>query len=148
MNTILLTQFAATWFMVGLIWIIQIVHYPLFAFVGQEQFELYSNKHQMLITFIVGPVMAAEILTAALLAWYPPTVELAIWLRVAFVLLVVIWIATAFVQVPQHSKLTSGEYDRATIKALVNGNWVRTIAWTIRGLILLVVLQKLLAVKV
>ena len=29
---------AATWFMVGLVWVIQTVHYPLFAFVGESGF--------------------------------------------------------------------------------------------------------------
>lgn len=145
MQTILLTQFATTWFMVGLIWIIQIVHYPLFADVGREQFEAYSNKHQMLITFVVGPVMVAELLTAFVLAIYPPTPELAIWFRVALALLLVVWICTAVLQVPQHGRLTEG-YDLPTIRALVNGNWIRTIAWSARGVILLVALSRLLSV--
>lgn len=144
MQTILLTQFASTWFLVGLIWIIQIVHYPLFANVGQDQFELYSNKHQMLITFVVGPVMVAEIITAIILACYAPIPELTIWFRVGLGLVVLVWLSTAFIQVPQHSRLVSGGFDLATIKALVNWNWIRTIAWTARGAILLVVLHYLL----
>lgn len=145
MQTILLTNFAATWFLVGLIWIIQIVHYPLFANVGQQQFELYSNKHQMLITFIVGPVMVAEILTAIILAWYAPCPELTTWFRIGLMLVILIWLSTAFIQVPQHSRLTNSGYDHATIKALVNWNWIRTIAWTARGAILLIVLNHFLS---
>lgn len=145
MQTILLTNFAATWFLVGLIWIIQIVHYPLFANVGQQQFELYSNKHQMLITFIVGPVMVAEILTAIILAWYTPYPELTTWFRIGLMLVILIWLSTAFIQVPQHSRLTNSGYDLATIKALVNWNWIRTIAWTARGAILLIVLNHFLS---
>ena len=145
MQTILLTNFAATWFLVGLIWIIQIVHYPLFANVGQQQFELFSNKHQMLITFIVGPVMVAEILTAIILAWYAPYPELTTWFRIGLMLVILIWLSTAFIQVPQHSRLTNSGYDLATIKALVNRNWIRTIAWTARGAILLIVLNHFLS---
>ena len=145
MQTILLTNFAATWFLVGLIWIIQIVHYPLFANVGQQQFELFSNKHQMLITFIVGPVMVAEILTAIILAWYAPYPELTTWFRIGLMLVILIWLSTAFIQVPQHSRLTNSGYDLATIKALVNWNWIRTIAWTARGAILLIVLNHFLS---
>lgn len=147
MQAILLTQFASAWFMVGLIWIIQIVHYPLFAEVGRQEFEVYSHKHQMLITFIVGPMMVAELLTAIVLAVYPPTPELAIWLRVALGLLLVVWISTAAIQIPQHGKLTNGGFDLPTIRALVHGNWIRTVAWTARGLILLVVLKQLISVS-
>lgn len=145
MYTILLTQFATTWFMVGLIWLIQMVHYPLFASVGVEQFSDYSERHQFLITFIVGPVMAAELITAIVLAFYPVTPEVGIWFRIGLGLLVMIWISTALIQVPQHGKLTNG-FDLATVQALVRGNWIRTIAWTLRGFILLVVLGKLIAV--
>ena len=145
MYTILLTQFATTWFMVGLIWLIQVVHYPLFANVGEEHFQLYSERHQFLITFIVGPVMVAELITAIVLATYPPTPEVGMWLRLGLGLLVVIWVATAAVQVPQHGRLNQG-FDLQTIQSLVAGNWVRTIAWTLRGAILLVVLSKLMAV--
>ena len=145
MYTILLTQFATTWFMVGLIWLVQIVHYPLFANVGVEQFTDYSERHQFLITFIVGPVMVAELITAIVLAFYPVFPEIGTWFRIGLGLLIVVWISTAVIQVPQHGKLTGG-FDLATIEALVRGNWIRTIAWTLRGFILLVVLGKLLAV--
>jgi len=131
--------------MVGLIWLIQMVHYPLFASVGVEQFSDYSERHQFLITFIVGPVMAAELITAIVLAFYPVTPEVGIWFRIGLGLLVMIWISTALIQVPQHGKLTNG-FDLATVQALVRGNWIRTIAWTLRGFILLVVLGKLIAV--
>lgn len=131
--------------MVGLIWLIQIVHYPLFASVGVEQFSEYSERHQFLITFIVGPVMAAELITAIVLAFYPVFPGVGLWFRIGLGLLVVIWISTALIQVPQHGKLTGG-FDLATVQALVRGNWIRTIAWTLRGLILLVVLGKLIAV--
>jgi hypothetical protein len=35
---------AATWFMVGLIWVIQIVHYPLFTSVGSDSFAEYERR--------------------------------------------------------------------------------------------------------
>ena len=145
MKTMLLVQFASTWFMVGLIWLIQLVHYPLFAEVGEEPFPRYSELHQFRITFIVGPVMAAELITALFVAWYPPAPDTATWLRVALGLLLVVWISTALLQGPQHGRLASG-FDLAKIQSLVTWNWIRTIAWTVRGAILLVVCGKLLAV--
>ncbi len=146
MKTLLLVQFASTWFMVGLIWLVQWVHYPLFAEVGEEPFPRYSELHQFRITFIVGPVMAAELITALVLAWFPPTADTAFGLRVALALLVVVWLSTALLQVPQHGRLAGG-FDLAKIQSLVTWNWIRTVAWTLRGLILLVVCGKLLTVS-
>jgi hypothetical protein len=36
---------ATSWFMTGLIWFVQIVHYPLFANVGTEQSKTYAQLH-------------------------------------------------------------------------------------------------------
>ena len=131
--------------MVGLIWLIQIVHYPLFSGVGEAGFVDYQNKHQMWITFIVGPVMAAELLTAMALAWYPPTVDSGLWLKIGLGLLVVIWLSTLLIQIPQHNKLSAG-YDPAALRGLVWGNWIRTLAWTARGLILVYVFKRIVEV--
>ena len=70
MKLILLTQVFATLFMVGLIWFVQIVHYPLYANVGREQFPEYEALHNRLTTWVVGPAMLVEMLTAAALLRY------------------------------------------------------------------------------
>ena len=51
MKLILLTQVFATLFMVGLIWFVQIVHYPLYANVGREQFPEYEALHNRMTTW-------------------------------------------------------------------------------------------------
>ena len=43
MKYVLLANLSATLFMVSVIWFVQMVHYPLFARVGQEKFALYSG---------------------------------------------------------------------------------------------------------
>ena len=68
--TILIANVVSTLFMVGLIWMVQIVHYPLFDDVGQENYLSYQQRHQTNITYIVGPVMLIELATAIALAWY------------------------------------------------------------------------------
>jgi hypothetical protein len=44
----------------------------------------------------------------------------------------VVWLSTMFLQIPQHNILARG-FDQAAYEALVSGNWVRTVAWTLRG---------------
>ena len=139
---ILLIQIASTWFMVGLIWLIQVVHYPLFAHVGRDEFVGYSVKHQNRITWIVAPVMLIELVTAGLLVFWPIDGLSKFYFRIALGLLIAVWISTAAVQVPQHGKLAS-RYDRETIHRLVVGNWLRTALWTVRGILVLLISKPL-----
>lgn len=133
-NLTLLVNLSATWAMVGLIWLIQIVHYPLFAKVGDEQFQRYSEEHQRLITYVVLPLMFAELITACMLWNFRPA-GVSAWMIVAGILLVVlIWGSTFTMQVPLHSQLSNG-FEPQAHQHLVTSNWIRTIAWTARGLL-------------
>ena len=60
MKYVLLAHVAATLFMVGVIWFVQVVHHPLFSRVGPEKFSLYSEAHSRLTTYVVGPPMLVE----------------------------------------------------------------------------------------
>ena len=132
MKYVLLAHLAATLFMVGVIWFVQVVHYPLFAKVGPERFVLYSEAHSRLTTYVVGPPMLVEAATALLLVFRQPEgVPLAAAL-IGLVLVVLIWLSTALLQVPRHTALGSG-FDRRAWGGLVLSNWVRTAAWSARG---------------
>jgi hypothetical protein len=136
---LLLLHAAATLFMTGLIWFVQIVHYPLFASVGRADFAAYEREHTRRTTLVVGPVMLVEALAAiALLAARPSP---AAWSGLG--LLAVIWISTAFLQVPQHNILGFG-FDPAAHARLVQTNWLRTAAWTARALLALGLLRRYL----
>lgn len=135
-NTFWVIHLAATLFLVGLIWVVQVVHYPLFAHVGAEQFQGYWRGHTRLITWLVAPSMFAELVTGALLfAVRPPGLSLPV-LVVAFGLLLVNWLSTWLVQIPLHERL-GRRFDPATVRRLVLTNWVRTAAWTVRGVLVL-----------
>lgn len=131
---VLLLHGAATLAMVGLIWFVQIVHYPLFAQVGREQFAQYEWLHQARTAQVVGPLMLTEALTATLLLLsdLTPAARNLAWIGMA--LLVVIWLSTVLLQVPLHRRLAAG-YDSRSAARLVSSNWLRTIAWTLRGFI-------------
>ena len=132
MNYVLLAHLAATLFMLGVIWFVQVVHYPLFSRVGPEKFSLYSEAHSRLTTYIVGPPMLVEAATALLLVLHRPEgVPLAAAL-IGLALVVVVWLSTALLQVPRHTTLGSG-FDRRAWSGLVLSNWVRTLAWSARG---------------
>lgn len=133
---LLLANAAATLFMVGLIWFVQVVHYPLMARVGEKGFVAYSEAHSRLTSYVVGPPMLLEAATTALLlAVRPSGVPFSAALLGAG-LLALIWLSTALLQVPRHTALGRG-FDRREHHALVATNWLRTAAWSLRGLLVL-----------
>ncbi len=133
---------AATWFMTGIAWFTQVVHYPLYSTIGGQEFSAYEKAHQKLTAYIVLPAMAIEAGTAILVAWKrPPTVEA--WIPWAGLALVgAIWLSTFLSQAPQHEKLAKG-YDPTAHALLVSSNWVRTVAWTTRSIIVAFMLQQM-----
>lgn len=52
------------------------------------------------------------------------------------VLLAVVWLSTALLQVPCHTKLGLA-FDRKEWASLVATNWVRTAAWSLRAVVAL-----------
>lgn len=136
---VLLIHAAATWAMTGLIWFVQVVHYPLFGRVAGDKFPEYERAHQRLTTAIVAPLMLAELICATWLALdRPPGVSAWLgWLGLA--MLAGIWLSTFAVQVPLHRRLER-RHDPVTVRSLVRTNWVRTVLWTTRGIIALMML--------
>jgi hypothetical protein len=83
--------------------------------------------------------MAAEGVTALVLLVDRPATISATSAWVAATLLGLALISTVLVQVPLHSRLASG-HDQAVAQRLIATNWVRTMAWTGRGVLLAAVL--------
>lgn len=127
-----------TLFLCGLIWFVQVVHYPLFAAVGAAQFVAYERAHCRRVSFVVLPAMLAELVLAVGLCWQaPPAWSILAWLGLS--LLAVVWSSTFLLQVPCHDRLAQ-QPDRRTMQRLVATNWLRTIAWSLRAGVAVVLL--------
>jgi uncharacterized membrane protein len=134
-----LAHLAATLYLVGIIWIVQILVYPLMANVGAEGYSAYHNLHTSRISPIVAPAMIVELLTAIYFAFTPlEKVDYRYW-WFGLALVLIIWISTFFLQVPLHEKLAKG-FDADVQRRLVLTNWIRTIAWSLRGALVLWIL--------
>lgn len=127
-------HFAATAFMTGIIWFVQLIHYPWFHDVPPERFVTYHQKYTRMMGGLVGPVMLVELASALLLLFMMPGSRM--MLVVNLLILAIIWLSTFCLQVPTHHKLSQG-YDPALHRKLVQTNWLRTIAWTARLFLLL-----------
>ncbi|UCH84749.1 MAG: hypothetical protein JSW50_03380 [Candidatus Latescibacterota bacterium] len=131
MDTLTLTlilHLTVTSAMCGIIWFVQVVHYPLFRRVGEPGFTNYQTAHERRTSFVVIPLMVVEVITAVSLVVWMPAQPL-VWLGLG--MLVLIWISTFCLQVPQHRQLESG-FDVRTHRRLVHTNWLRTILWSAR----------------
>lgn len=138
---VFLAHLGATWFMTGLIWFVQVVHYPLFSRVRGD-YSGYQQSHMRRTTWVVAPMMLLEVSTAAALCvarpgWFEAW---AAWANLG--LLGLIWASTALLQVPAHQELLTG-FAVSPHAALVRTNWLRTIAWSLRSAGLSAVLQRM-----
>lgn len=126
---------AATLFMGGLIWTIQLVHYPLFARVGEDRFVAYEASHTRRMGVLLVVPALAEIVAAGWLIRDGGPLAFA-----GAALLVAIWTLTAVVFVPLHGRLQQGVSVAALVARLVRLNWLRTALWSARGVIAVVLL--------
>jgi hypothetical protein len=131
-NLVFLLHVGATLYLVGVIWIVQILHYPLLAGVGVDSYTAYHNLHTSRITPVVAPAMIVELLTAIYFAFVVFEKVDRSYFLFGLILVLKIWASTFFVQVPLHEKLAVG-FDAEIQHRLVLTNWIRTIAWTLRG---------------
>lgn len=134
--TLLLVHAAATLFMAGLIWFVQLVHYPLFALVGERDYATFAREHSRRTTWVVALPMLVELATGGLLLfgrWRPAGVpDWTVW--AGAILIGMVWASTMLLQIPCHDRLAEG-WDAAVGRRLVRGNWIRTVGWTFRGLL-------------
>lgn len=139
--TVLITCAAATWFMAGLHWFVQVVHYPLFADVGTDRFIAYHARHSDRTTVVVLPAMAAELATSAWLVVDQPQGTSATLVLAGLALAILTWAATFLLVVPRHRDLAAG-FDPVAVGRLVRASWVRTGAWTMHGVVVAVLLAQ------
>ena len=104
----------------------------------------YQQFHMKAITMVVGPSMLAELLFSGLILIFLAQLgDSRIFYLLTLILLAGIWLHTAFWAVPLHSKLAAG-FDKEAINALIAANWWRTMAWSVRAVLLGIVVYKLL----
>ena len=138
---LLLLHFATTWYLVGLCWLVQRVQYPLMSAVGSDAFVAYEAGHVGRISPVVGPPMLLEVATGVLLLLSGNTAFRQPLFVASLFLLAAIWLSTFALQVPLHTQLGQG-FDAQAHEALVRTNWIRTLAWSTRGLLLAALLLR------
>ncbi|GAB4193467.1 MAG: hypothetical protein Tsb0015_16260 [Simkaniaceae bacterium] len=131
----LLIQVFTTFMMVGIIWFIQIVHYPLYSKI-KEGFPAYEKMHLRRTSYIVGPIMLIEAVSAIFLVGLVSDVLMARLASLNLIFVILIWLSTFLFQVFQHQRLAV-RFSHRMHHILLNSNWFQTICWTCKAIILL-----------
>jgi len=132
----LLTCLGATLYMTGLIWFVQVVHYPLLGRVSAADFGRFHAEHVRRTTRVVLVPMVLELAGAAWLVARPPAGVGRGLAAAGLAAAGLAWASTALVQVPLHRRLAEG-FDPAAVVALVRTNAARTAAWSLHAAIVL-----------
>lgn len=122
--------------MCGVAWFVQVVHYPLFAQVGQSRFRVYHAEHSSRTSLVVVLPMIVELASSIWLVFDPPAASASnplTALAVAGAILAAgTWIVTFGGAVPAHQALEPG-FDDAIHRRLMRSNLLRTLIWTAHG---------------
>ena len=119
--------------MVGVIWVIQLVHYPSFHYVKKDNYPLFQRFHMQRISIIVMPLMIIELLSGSYLVY--DRLYLNIYFLSSILILLVIWLLTAVIFSGLHQRLEQG-YDESLVNKMILYNWIRTSLWTLRLLLI------------
>ena len=133
MDLLFFLNVISAFLLTGVIWTIQIVHYPSFHYIDKLSFTNFHNFHERRISIIVMPLMLIELTTST--ALYINNMS-SIVLALNLLIVLLIWCSTFFIQVPIHSIL-SQKKDKKLIEKLVNTNWIRTFLWSMRMLLII-----------
>ena len=135
-RTLLVIHLAATLFMIGLIWTIHYVHYPLFAYVGESTYASFQAAHVerigklLFVPWLTEGITLIGVLALAFLGGHKA-------LRVPAVIngaaIAVVLVISGFWSAPAHAKLADG-FDKSIHDQLMMVNLIRTIAWTVCGI--------------
>lgn len=129
MAVLVVGHMTSTLVLVGIIWTVQIVHYPLMAHVGEDRFIAYEAAHSPRMAAVVMiPWSVQGLTTLGLLLARPPGVSNTLLVAAAIAATVPV-LATIGASVPAHVALGSG-FDAQVHRRLVRTNWFRTVAWT------------------
>lgn len=131
-DLILLIQLAATAFMCGVIWVVQLLVYPNFLHIPADNFKKFHAKHSTAISWVVIPPMLIELGCAVALLYY----NQGSFFLLNFLTVLVVWMQTAFLSVPLHNKL-SQNFDEVSVHKLIRFNWIRSLVWSFRIFLLI-----------
>ena len=110
-----------------LIWMVQLIVYPSFAFYNNTQLLTWHKTYTKAIALIVIPLMLGQLGIAI----YQVFLAQNVYTLVSIVLVVFLWGITLLKFAPMHQQISKGNTHIQLLKTLVQMNWIRTMIWTL-----------------
>ena len=109
-----------------LIWLVQMIIYPVLNLISEEKFSVWHAIYCKRIAYFVLPLMIAQLFESATACFFIGGIL--IWAKLICILSA--WIITFLISAPYHQKLSKGGKDTDVIIRLISTNWFRTMLWT------------------
>ena len=116
--------------LVGVILMTQFINYPLFKSIKSD-FTDYHKKYTERMGYVVAPLMIIELVLVTYIIIHHKENLFVIFI---FLLTIIIWASTFFIQVPIHNTLSKKKEKNKIIK-LNKSNYIRTICWILKLII-------------
>ena len=116
--------------LVGVILMTQFINYPLFKSIKSD-FTNYHKKYTERMGYVVAPLMVIELILVTYIILHHKENLFVIFI---FLLTIIIWASTFFIQVPIHNTLSKKKEKNKIIK-LNKSNYIRTICWILKLII-------------
>ena len=134
MDNFFLIQIISNSILIGVLLITQLIYYPSLYSIDKNYFEKYHKNYVNSISYVVIPLMLIELISLLYLTFYVSD----LFMIKSLLILITIWLFTFICIVPLHNLLSKKRSDDI-ISRLVNYNWLRTILWSIKLIIILIV---------
>jgi hypothetical protein len=127
-------------YVLGEIWFVQIVIYPLFSKVGPNEYIAYHKFYSSRIPLpVIVPGFLSFLAPVALVFLGPESVPL--WMYLANVICGIVGLlVTVALEIPRHARLEKGGKQEKVIRELVYYNWPRTLSITASAFLTLLML--------
>ncbi len=127
-------------YVLGQIWLAQIVVYPLFGQVGEKEYVAYHKFYSSRIPLpVIVPGFASFLLPVTLVFFVPDSVPSWMALANAACGLVGLFVTVAL-EIPRHARLEKGGKQEQVIRELIRYNWPRTLSITGQAFLTLLML--------
>ena len=107
-----------------LIWVIQLVIYPSFKYISDQNFSKWHKNYCNIIGFFVIPLMLFQLIESVILV-----IDFRGVLN--FAVVIISWALTFTVFVHIHKKLSNEGNNKDIINTLLRLNWLRVFLWSL-----------------
>lgn len=144
METIfLLFNLISTLLIAGILWFVQLVHYPLFNEMPAKNMVNYGYYHMQKISGIINLLFIIDFITIVFLLLLVNSDLSATLMLINISIFLFIVILTRITFLPIYQQISKNP-NSILITKLINLNWIRTLVWSLKVIFMLIIFFEIL----